>query len=99
MKSLERYSNVLICKGAMLPLLFFQKNLALVREQEMVTAMRGIFFISIEFLCMLFTSEGIYNIDLFLRIHVRYVPYPLCLQQLIRGQLWLGDLMLNYSEE
>lgn len=88
-------------RGNVAPFVFLQKILALVREQEMVTDTRGIFSLVLNFcfLCMLFTSEEIYNIGLFLRIHVRSVPYPFCLQHLIHGQLWLGDLMLNYSEE
>lgn len=100
MKSLENYSDVLISKGATLLLLFFlQKYLARIREHIRYTKTRGIFSLVLIFLCRLFISELIYNIDLFLRILVRCVPYPLYPQHLILGQLLLDDLMLDYLEE
>jgi hypothetical protein len=99
MNTLENYSNVLKRKGAILSPLFYKKSLATIREHFGYTEMRGIFFVNIEFLCILFTSEGIYNIVLFLHIRARYVPYPLYLLHLIHGLLLPDDLMLNYSEE
>ena len=100
MKSLKNYSNVLINKGAILLLLFFYKKyLARIRERIRYTKTRGIFSLVLIFLCRLFISELIYNIDLFLRILVRCVPYPLYPQRLILGQLLLDDLMLDYLEE
>ncbi len=100
MKSLENYSNVLISKGAILLLLFFYKKyLARIREHIRYTKTRGIFSLVLIFLCRLFIFEVIYNIDLFLRILVRCVPYPLYPQHLILGQLLLDDLKLDYLEE